>query len=564
MAGSNSYGAQARGSGCKSEVVFSDGPIDFPHVTTADILVAMSQGTYDQYSHGRGRQTGLILYDASQVTPSEDLRYRQTGFPPPTRPLKRLKNKQAANIVLLGALSSDGPRLRGALKRAMESTWAAVPELNLEAFEAGRELGRRRGRVRAQVEGADPTEEAGAGTTPASGLRRMLEGVKNPWLREGPIGRLSSGPLRNLQCLRPRVPRRNHPRVPEREGRASGAPCTAGSTAPGAGGCPSSLPDRRALSTWRRGITCASLRRESILDALDVIREELPFPGIIGRICHHPCEDACLRGEKLDEAVSLCALKRFVADYEAGKREIPLPRWGRKRQKGGRHRRRAVRHDVRADLRKAGYGVTLFEGRDRLGGMLYFGVPAYRLPRKVLEREVSLIGKGGDRVRYHVRVGRDVISRKIRGTFDAIYIGCGASRGAKLGIGNEDAPGVMGGVEFLGPVMATPWVQEVIVVGGGNVAVDVALAAKGARSLRGADGLHRKAHGMPAGKWEKEEIREEGIRIELSLGTQAYRHGQRKVTGVECRRCTSVFDKEGRFSPSLRRKGDEEYSMGKR
>ena len=116
-------------------------------------------------------------------------------------------------------------------------------------------------------------------------------------------------------------------------------------------------------------------------DALDVIREDLPFPGIIGRICHHPCEGACVRGEKLDEPVSLCALKRFVADYEAGKREIPSPQVGTEKNKrvavigGGPSGMTCA-----LDLRRAGYGVTLFEGHDRLGGMLFFGVPAYRLP----------------------------------------------------------------------------------------------------------------------------------------------------------------------------------------
>ncbi len=144
VAGSNSYGAQARGSGCKAEVVFSDAPIDFPHLTTADILVAMSQGSYDQYCTDMKPETGLILYDQSQVTPKEDLAVRQVGIPATESALKKLKNKQVANIVLLGALieltgvvSSEG------IERAMEKhVNERFRRLNLEALESGRQLGR--------------------------------------------------------------------------------------------------------------------------------------------------------------------------------------------------------------------------------------------------------------------------------------------------------------------------------------------------------------------------------------------------------------------------------------
>ena len=144
----------------------------------------------------------------------------------------------------------------------------------------------------------------------------------------------------------------------------------------------------------------------------------------------------------MDDAVSLCALKRFVADYEVGKREIPVPAAGDRKDRrvavigGGPSGMTCALY-----LRKAGYRVTIFESRDRLGGMLSFGVPPHRLPRQVLQREVSIIEKAGIEVRYHTKVGRDVSLKEVYETFDAVYIGCGAQQGAKLGLENEDARG---------------------------------------------------------------------------------------------------------------------------
>ena len=289
------------------------------------------------------------------------------------------------------------------------------------------------------------------------------------------------------------------------------------------------------------------------LEAIDVIREDLPFPGIIGRICHHPCEGACVRGEKLDEPVSLCALKRFAADYEAERREIPAPTKGPEKGKkvavigGGPSGMTCA-----LDLRKAGYGVTLFESSERLGGMLFFGVPAYRLPRDVLEREVSLVAKAGVELKFNTKVGKDITLGEIRSGFDAVFIGCGAWRSARAGIGGEDAPGVMGGIEFLRLINRGDPVKvgkKVVVIGGGNVAVDVALAARrlGAADVRMI--CPEKLSEMPAGEWERGEIAEEGVKVSPSWGPAGIIKDDGKVAGVECRKCTSVFDIEGRFSP---------------
>ena len=144
VAGSNSYGAQARGSGCKSEIVFSDGPIDFPHLMTADILIAMSQGAYDIFCGDVKEKSGLILFDQGQVIPREGLKVIQIGIPATEYALKKLKNKQMANIVLLGALIEITKIVSlEAMEKAIQTHVSErFRSLNLKALEIGMELGR--------------------------------------------------------------------------------------------------------------------------------------------------------------------------------------------------------------------------------------------------------------------------------------------------------------------------------------------------------------------------------------------------------------------------------------
>jgi 2-oxoglutarate ferredoxin oxidoreductase subunit gamma len=144
VAGSNSYGAQARGSGCQSEIVLSEGPIDFPHLTTTDILIAMSQGAYHLYYRDVKEPDGLILYDQGQVTPKEGLNIRQIGIPASQSALKKLKNKQVANIVFLGALIEITKIVSArAMRRAIQTHVSKrFKDLNLKALQLGLTLGR--------------------------------------------------------------------------------------------------------------------------------------------------------------------------------------------------------------------------------------------------------------------------------------------------------------------------------------------------------------------------------------------------------------------------------------
>lgn len=145
VSGSNSYGAQARGSGCKSEIVFSDTPVDFPHLTIADILIAMSQGAYELYSGDVREDSGWILYDQDLVSPKEGLKVKQIGIPATHLAIERLKNKQVANIIFLGALIEltkivSPKAIRKAISMHVAERFRA---LNLNAFKLGIEVGRR-------------------------------------------------------------------------------------------------------------------------------------------------------------------------------------------------------------------------------------------------------------------------------------------------------------------------------------------------------------------------------------------------------------------------------------
>ncbi|MRR38474.1 FAD-binding protein, partial [bacterium] len=158
-------------------------------------------------------------------------------------------------------------------------------------------------------------------------------------------------------------------------------------------------------------------------EALDLVRAELPFPGIIGRICAHPCENACLRGKGVDQPVAVCALKRFLADYEIGRREPLLPAIaGEKGKKAAVIGAGPAGLTCAVEMRKAGYSVTLFDANDKPGGMLYAGVPAYRLPRDVLARECSIAERMGVELKMNTRIGVHLPLEDILDSFDSTFI----------------------------------------------------------------------------------------------------------------------------------------------
>ncbi|MCX8111312.1 MAG: FAD-dependent oxidoreductase [Syntrophorhabdaceae bacterium] len=308
--------------------------------------------------------------------------------------------------------------------------------------------------------------------------------------------------------------------------------------------CPINLNARDYISLIVEG---------KFLEALDLIREKLPFPGIIGRICAHPCEEACLRGKEVDQPIAICALKRFVADYELGKRQIPVPKIKEEREKrvaviGGGPAGTTCAYE----LRKEGFRVTIFEAYDRLGGMLYVGVPAYRLPRDVLEREMSILEKIGIEVRYNTRVGKDIPLDHIFNNFDATFIGSGAHGRRRLGIENEDAQGVLDALSFLRGVNLGRAIQlgkGVIILGGGNVAMDAALTAKRCGAEEVTIVALERWEDMPAHRWEIGQALEEGIKIYNSWGPYRIHTRGDRFAGIELQRCLEVYNEKDEFEP---------------
>lgn len=286
--------------------------------------------------------------------------------------------------------------------------------------------------------------------------------------------------------------------------------------------------------------------------ALDVLLEVNPFPSVCGRICHHPCEAECRRGA-IDAPVSLRMLKRFVTEntleYRKSRKAIIGESKGKKVAVigGGPSGLTAAR-----DLALIGYEVTVFEKDTILGGMLAHAIPKYRLPLDALKEDIDDILSLGIEMKTGVDVGKDVTFEQLRKDCDAVLLAVGLSESHSLPIPNMDADGVLLGIPFLWDTAnghAPALGRRVLIIGGGNVAVDAARAARrlGPEKVYMAC-LESRAE-MPAWSWEIEEAEDEGIEILNSWGPKAIIAKDGKCTGIEFKKCTRVFDENKRFSP---------------
>ena len=249
-------------------------------------------------------------------------------------------------------------------------------------------------------------------------------------------------------------------------------------------------------------------------DALELIKKENPFPAVCGRICNRRCEDECTRGS-IDSAVAIDEIKKFIADKELDRatRFVPhkLHDYGKKIAViGAGPAGMSCAYYLAAD----GYAVTVFEKNAQPGGMLRYGIPAFRLGRDVLDAEIEVLKELGVTFRCGVEIGKDTTIEQLRAEgFEAFYLGIGAQRAAPLGIPGEELKGVWGGIDFLRAVNADEKPElgkKVVVVGGGNVAMDVARAAV----RLGAEvtvAYRRKESDMKADPAEVAEAREEGV-----------------------------------------------------
>jgi len=289
--------------------------------------------------------------------------------------------------------------------------------------------------------------------------------------------------------------------------------------------------------------------------ALELIKRNMPFPSILGRVCNKPCEDACRR-QLVEEELSICHLKRFAADTisESDEEYIPrrAPSTGKKVAIAGAG---PTGLSTAYYLQILGHECTLFEANKKPGGMFQYGIPAYRLPRNVLDREIAVIKKLGAKIKCNVSIGDDIPADSLRDEYDAVLIATGAQLPIKLSVEGEDAKGVIAGIDFLkdessGNGKAKFDNKKVIVVGGGDVAMDAARVAvrKGAKSVD----LYclEKRDEMPASEKEIKEAEEEGIVFHDRLGIKSISSKKGKVEEIVFKKCTSVFDDRGAFNPS--------------
>ena len=274
------------------------------------------------------------------------------------------------------------------------------------------------------------------------------------------------------------------------------------------------------------------------LDALELIKKENPLPAVCGRVCNRRCESECTRGS-VDQAIAIDEIKKFIADRELSRdtRFVPKKLYDYSDKKvaviGAGPAGLSCAYFLAAD----NYRVTVFDRNDQPGGMLRYGIPSFRLERNVLDAEIDVLKELGVIFRCGVEVGKDVTIQQLREQgFDAFYLAVGAQKSASLGIPGEDLEGVWGGVDFLRQVNsgARPAIgKKVCVVGGGNVAMDVARTAV----RLGAEvtvAYRRKESDMPADPAEVAEAREEGVKFLFEHKPVEIEGKDGKVTALVC------------------------------
>jgi formate dehydrogenase beta subunit len=277
------------------------------------------------------------------------------------------------------------------------------------------------------------------------------------------------------------------------------------------------------------------------------------LPGILGRVCIHPCEEACRRRE-VNEPISICALKRYAADGNKGL-------WKKNVSAGDSGKKVAIIGSGPAGLtvafylRKKGHKVTVFEAKSKAGGMMRYGIPRYRLPEELLDKEIKDIFDLGVEFKPNQALGKQVTLDQLKKEgYEAVFLGVGAQLSLRIPVEGSDSAEVLWGVDFLSKVaegeeMALK--ERVIVIGGGNVAVDVALTAKrcGAKDVTMI--CLERWEEMQAHSWEVAGALAEGVKVMPSWGPHRILTDMGRIKGMEIVHCTSVFDDQRVFNPQF-------------
>lgn len=301
-------------------------------------------------------------------------------------------------------------------------------------------------------------------------------------------------------------------------------------------------------------------------DALALIKKDNPLPAVCGHVCNRRCEDACTRGT-VDEAVAIDEVKRFLAERDLNAETRYIPKKTIPSLKGGFDEKIAIIGAGPAGLSCAyylaltGYKLTIFEKNEEPGGMLRYGIPSYKLEKDLLAAEIDVIRELGVEIRCGVEIGKDITIEELREQgYKGFYVAIGCQRGRKPGITGENAKGTYAAVDFLreaGAKESFALEGDVVVVGGGNVAIDAARISSRCVDAKISMFCLEQRENMPASKEEIAEALEEGIELNCGWGPKEVLEEDGKVAGVVFKKCIRVLDEQGRFSPEY----DEEQTV---